>query len=273
MRTIAQISDLHFGSHDPAIARCLLESIGEAKPDLVVLSGDLTQRARHSEFTLARLFVEQIKQPVLIVPGNHDIPLYNLLHRFLSPLEKFRRHIAPAALSDDWYCDKELAVLGLNTARSLTWKSGRVSFNQMALIRRAFSAVPQTAWKVVVTHHPVAAAHGEARIEVAGRSLLALRAIADAGVHLLLSGHHHRPASGHIDTELVLNNSVLVVHAGTAVSTRTRAQEGNSYNLICLDGAHATIDIVEWDGAKFLRTRRSKFGLDSSAGRIEPEGQ
>src|SRR5438477_1801758 len=118
MRTIAHISDLHFGSHDTAIARCLLESIGDAKPDLVVLSGDLTQRARHSEFVQARHFVEQIEQPVLIVPGNHDIPLYNLLHRFLSPLEKFRHHMAPTALTNDWYCDEELAVLGLNTARS-----------------------------------------------------------------------------------------------------------------------------------------------------------
>jgi len=273
MRTIAHISDLHFGSHDPAIAHCLLDSIVDGKPDLVVLSGDLTQRARHGEFVQTRHFVEQIKQPVLIVPGNHDIPLYNLLHRFLSPLEKFRRHITPAALAGDWYCDDELAVLGLNTARSLTWQSGRVSFNQMALIRRAFSPVPSTAWKVLVTHHPVAAAHGEARIEVAGRALLALRAAVDAGVHLLLSGHHHRPASGHVDTELVLNNSVLVVHAGTAVSTRTRGHSANSYNLICLDGSHAAVEVLEWQQGKFQQVRRSKFAMDPAAGRIQPDGE
>jgi 3',5'-cyclic AMP phosphodiesterase CpdA len=271
MRTIAHISDLHFGSHEPAIARSLLGSIRDQKPDLVVLSGDLTQRARDGEFAQARHFLEQIDQPVLIVPGNHDIPLYNLLHRFLSPLEKYRHHIAPAALAGDWYCDDQLAVLGLNTARSLTWSSGRVSFNQMALIRRAFAAAPQSAWKVVVTHHPVAAAHGEARIEVAGRALFALRAIADAGVHLLLSGHHHRSVSGHADTELVLKNSVLVVHAGTAVSTRTRANEPNSYNLICLDASHVNIHVLHWAGTKFEQARRSKFVLDPSAGRINPD--
>lgn len=272
MRTIAHISDLHFGSHEPAIARCLLDGIRGAKPDLVVLSGDLTQRARTSEFIQARHFLGRIGRPVLIVPGNHDIPLYNLFHRFLSPLEKYHRHIAPAALADDWYCDDELAVLGLNTARSLTWKSGRVSHNQMALIRRAFAAAPQVAWKILVTHHPVAAAHGEARIEVAGRAPLALRAVVDAGVHLLLSGHHHRSASGHADTELVLDNSVLVVHAGTAISTRTRAHEGNSYNLICLDHSHAVIDVLEWNGSNFDHARRSKFALDRT-GHIKPEAQ
>ena len=270
MRLIAHISDLHFGRHDPGTADALIDQINDAHPDLVVLSGDLTQRARMNEFIQARHFLERISRPVLIVPGNHDIPLYNLVHRFFSPLRKFQRHIPSGIGGNDWYSHQELAVLGLNTARSLTWKSGRVSLDQMSLIRRAFAHIPEIAWRIVVTHHPIAGAHGEPRIELAGRSVLALRAIADAGVHILLSGHHHRPVSGHASCELVLNNAILVVHAGTAVSTRTRDDEGNSYNLIRLDGAHASIETMKWcAGSGFQPNGRAKYQL--RAGHMEPE--
>ena len=272
MRVIAHISDLHFGSHDPGLAAHLISEIGRTRPDLVILSGDLTQRARSGEFAQARHFIDAIAPPVLIVPGNHDIPLYNLMHRFLRPLEKFRRHVSPAAVADDWHCDDEIAVLGLNTARSLTWKSGRVSVEQMGLIRRAFAHAPDAAWKIVVTHHPIASAHGEARVDLAGRSMLALRAVADAGVHLLLSGHHHHPVSGDVSPELVLHDRVLVVHAGTAISTRTRGGHGNSYNLIRLDGAHVAIELREWsDEWGFHALRTSKYIFDSRAGQLQPE--
>jgi 3',5'-cyclic AMP phosphodiesterase CpdA len=270
MRLIAHISDLHFGRHDPGIADALVDEISDKHPDLVVLSGDLTQRARMNEFVQARRFLDRIAQPVLVVPGNHDIPLYNLAHRFFSPLRKFQRHIPSGIGGNDWYSDHELAVLGLNTARGLTFKSGRVSLNQMTLIRRGFAHIPDTAWRIVVTHHPIASPHGEARIELAGRSVLALRAIADAGVHLLLSGHHHHPVSGHASTELMLNNAILVVHAGTAVSTRTRDGEENSYNLIRLDGAHASVETMKWrPDSGFQPIDRARYGL--RAGHMEPE--
>ena len=270
MRLLAHISDLHFGRHDAAIVDALIAQFGETSPHLVVLSGDLTQRARSVEFAQAKHFIERIRAPVVIVPGNHDIPLYNLMHRFFSPLEKYRRHIREAT-SGEWYVDDELAVLGLNTARSLTFKSGRVSIDQMGRIRRCFEHVPQAAWKIVVTHHPIASAHGEPRIELAGRNMLALRAIGDAGVHLLLSGHHHRPASGHPATDLILRETMLVVHAGTAVSTRTREGEGNSYNLVRLDGTHATVDVMRWNGRhSFEAARRSRYRL-TNRGHLESE--
>lgn len=271
MRLVAHISDLHFGRHDAAIVDALIAQFGEMCPHLVVLSGDLTQRARSSQFAQAKHFINRIKAPVVIVPGNHDIPLYNMMHRFFSPLDKYRRHIRESSTSGEWYADHELAVLGLNTARGLTWKSGRVSIDQMGLIRRCFEHVPQAAWKIVVTHHPIASAHGEPRIELAGRAMLALRAIADAGVHLLLSGHHHRPASGYPATDLVLHETMLVVHAGTAVSTRTREGEGNSYNLVCVDGPHATVDVMRWNGRHaFEPARRSRYRLNNR-GHLESE--
>lgn len=270
MRLVAHISDLHFGRHDAAIVDALIAQFGEMRPHLVVLSGDLTQRARSAEFAQAKHFIDRITAPVVIVPGNHDIPLYNVMHRFFSPLDKYRRHIREAS-NGEWYVDDELAVLGLNTARSLTWKAGRVSIDQMGLIRRCFEHVPQAAWRIVVTHHPIASAHGEPRIELAGRATLALRAIADAGVHLLLSGHHHRPTSGHPASDLLVHETVLVVHAGTTVSTRTCEGEGNSYNLVCLDGPHATVDVMRWNGRHaFEPARRSRYRLNSR-GHLETE--
>jgi len=261
MRTIAHISDLHFGRHDPRKVEALWRSLDESQPDLVAVSGDLTQRARRREFVQARRFLDQIAPPVIVVPGNHDLPLYNPARRFLQPLAKYNRFIAPAGLSDCFFADNEMAVLGLNTARRSSWKGGRVSIEQMAMIRRAFAHLPPELWKVLVTHHPVASAHGEARVELAGRSMLAIRAVADAGVQLLLSGHHHRPASGEASAELVLNKTVLVVHAGTAVSTRTRGAEGNSYNLIRLLGREVSVVVMEWSDQGFREARTARYAL------------
>lgn len=262
MRKIAHISDLHFGRHDPRKVDGLLASLSDNNPDLVAVSGDLTQRARAREFTQARHFLDCIRQPIIVVPGNHDVPLYDVRRRLLKPLGKFNRHIAPVGLSDSFFVDGEMAVLGLNTPRRFVWKGGRVSLEQMAHIRQIFSHLKAGVWKVLITHHPVASPHGEARVELAGRSMLALRAAASAGVHLLLSGHHHRPVSGEPSAEPVLDGSVLVVHAGTAVSTRTREAAGNSYNLIRLETGTVSVRIMAWNEAgSFQEIQENLYSL------------
>lgn len=127
------------------------------------------------------------------VPGNHDVPLYDVLRRFLSPLTRYKRFI------DDVLCPYHelpgLAVLGINTARSLTLSEGRISHEQMDFIRETFSRVDPAAMKVLVTHHPLLAFPvGEELTSAAGRSERALDVAAEAGVDLLLAGHHHRVA-------------------------------------------------------------------------------
>ena len=259
MRTIAHISDLHFGRHDAGKVDALCHWLEQQRPTLVAISGDLTQRARGREFAQAKHFLDRIAQPIIVVPGNHDLPLYNPARRFFKPLSKYNRYIAPAGLSDCFFADDEMAVLGLDTARRSSWKGGRVSFDQMAMIRRAFAHLPPEPWKVLVTHHPVASAHGEARVELAGRSMLAIRAVADAGIHLLLSGHHHLPVSGEANAELVLNKTVLVVHAGTAVSTRTRGAEGNSFNMIRLGRGEVWVAVMQWREDGFHEARKTRY--------------
>jgi 3',5'-cyclic AMP phosphodiesterase CpdA len=244
MRTIAQISDLHFGRHSTTAAEDLLASLAANVPDLVVISGDFTQRARRAEFIQARHFLDQIPQPKLVVPGNHDMPLYDLLGRFMTPFAKYHHYVSPVGLKGDLFRDEEIAVLGLNTARRFTHKSGRISMEQIAHIRRTFSDAPPEVFKALATHHPLGFPSGERPLELAGRSAPALEAIAAAGVHLLMSGHHHRALSGDRDIGIGAKGSVLIVHAGTAISTRIRGSEGNSYNLIRVTGKHLSISVM-----------------------------
>ena len=256
MRTVAHISDLHFGRHSPTIVEDLLQSVHANRPDLVALSGDFTQRARRAEFAQAVRFLNRIPQPKLVVPGNHDVPLYNLFHRFFSPFAKYERYVTPLGHAGGLFRDDEIAVLGLNTARRLTGKHGRISHEQIAQIGRVFREVPGEVFKAVVTHHPLGMPTGETPLDLAGRSLLALKAIADARVHLLLSGHHHRALSGSM-TEISGAGSVLILHAGTAVSTRLRGGEANSYNLVEIAPERASIRVMAWRAGHGFEQSRS----------------
>ena len=249
MRAIAHLSDLHFGRHDPAKADALLESLAHIGPDIVAVSGDLTQRAKGREFEAARKFLDAIAQPKLVVPGNHDVPLFNLFKRWRKAFTHYDRHIAPASLPGGLFADDEIALLGINTARRLTWKNGRISYEQMGRIQATLGPLPDNVWKILVTHHPLAFAEGQSSVSLAGRSEPALRSIEQAGVHVLLSGHHHHPASGAVDAELIDHEALLVIHAGTAISTRTRDSHENSYNLIQTNGDRLTVKVMEWSAS------------------------
>jgi len=224
MPRLIHLSDLHFGAHDPRLVEGVERKVKEAAPDLVVISGDFTQRARTEQFQDACRFLERLRDAgheVLAVPGNHDVPLYDVFRRFLSPLTRYMRYI------DDTLCPLQeipgATVLGINTARSLTFKDGRISEEQMTFIRQTFDRTDPQATRILVTHHPLFALQvGEGMTPAVGRSELALDAIGDAGVDMLLAGHNHH-ASIHNARELVTRaGPSLVIQAGTATSTRAR---------------------------------------------------
>src|SRR5471032_3307632 len=139
MRTIVHLSDLHFGRVDQSLLRPLQELVASLAPDVVVVSGDLTQRARTEEFKAARAFLDTLPVPQIVVPGNHDIPLYNVASRFLAPLRKYTRYVTLDMAPQ--YVDDEIAVLCVNTARSLTFKDGRINHDQIAQIRQRLGAL------------------------------------------------------------------------------------------------------------------------------------
>ena len=252
MARLVHLSDLHFGAHDEELVAAVERRIDDLKPDLIVISGDFTQRARTEQFKEACAFLERIRDrghEVLGVPGNHDVPLYDVLRRFLSPLTRYRRYI------DETLCPfvelSGVAVLGINTARSLTFKDGRISKEQVAFIREVFSRTDPEATRVLVTHHPLFAVPVGEEIERAvGRQELALDAIEEAGVDLLLAGHAHH-ASTHDASELVTRSGgALVVQAGTATSTRVREQE-QSFNTIDIEAGRVTVTVNAWTGEAF----------------------
>src|SRR5215218_8429889 len=252
MARLVHLSDLHFGAHDDRLVEGVEQSVRELKPDLVVVSGDFTQRARTEQFKEACEFLERLREgghEVIGVPGNHDVPLYDVLRRFFSPLTRYRRFI------DETLCPfiemPGVAVLGINTARSLTFKDGRVSDDQVQFIRETFARTDPDVTRVLVTHHPLFALKvGEEMTPAIGRQELALDAIEEAGVDLVLAGHNHH-ASTHDASELATRSGgTLVVQAGTATSTRVRDQQ-QSFNTIDIDGGRVTLTLHAWAGDAF----------------------
>ena len=271
MACLIHLSDLHFGAHDARLVEAVEQRIHEEQPDLVVISGDFTQRARTEQFKQACAFLERLRDAghdVLGVPGNHDVPLYDVLRRFLSPLTRYKRYI------DDELCPvHELpgtSVLGINTARSLTFKDGRVSHEQMEFIRYTFARGNPQSMRILVTHHPLFAlpvGDGPELGKAVGRQELALDAIADAGVDVLLAGHNHR-ASAHHATDLVTRaGPALVIQAGTATSTRLRDEE-QSFNRIDIDGDSVTLTVQSWAGTKFASADAQRFVREGDHWRI-----
>ena len=258
MARIAHLSDVHFGAHDPAVVAGAEAWLAEHRPDLVVISGDFTQRARVEQYREAGAFLDRLEAAglkTLGVPGNHDVPLYDVVRRFARPLARYRRYIDDELCP--WFESDRLAVLGINTARSLTIKDGRINRAQMELIRSRFADVPDDRTRVLVTHHPLFAMPivEEGLSKVVGRHEEAIEAVCEAGVHILLAGHFHRSFSGSAREMVKKAGPALVIQAGTATSTRLRAGETQSFNLIhARRNDEVDLQVVEWDGAAFHRT-------------------
>ncbi|MGZ8260578.1 MAG: metallophosphoesterase family protein [Caldimonas sp.] len=264
MRTVVHLSDLHFGRTDPKLIEPLLAAIGSIRPDVVVVSGDLTQRARKRQFEEARDFLARIRWPQVVVPGNHDVPLYRVWERFLSPLGKYRR-IVQSDLEPS-FVDGEIAVLGVNTARSLTFKGGRINEEQMTSIQRRLAPLGDAVTKVVVTHHPFDLPDQKGNVALVGRAGEAMAVFARCGVDLLLAGHFHKSESGSSeDRHPFAGYSALVVAAGTATSTRGRGEE-NSFNVVRIERDVIVVERWIWnaEAATFRHDRGDRFAREGS---------
>jgi 3',5'-cyclic AMP phosphodiesterase CpdA len=259
MRTLVHLSDLHFGRVDEQLLAPLRARITSIAPDLVVVSGDLTQRAREKQFEDAARFLGTLPHPQLVVPGNHDVPLHNLYKRFVAPLKSYRRHVGEDL--EPFYLDDEIAVVGINTARSLAWKNGRINEEQLSLLKSRFDPLASSVTKVVVTHHPFDLPQDEERSEVVGRARAALRVFAACGVDFLLSGHMHAVHAGSTASNYQLGDyAALSIHAGTTTSTRGRG-EPNSFNALHINGDELQLDSYAWNSAtcEFLLSASKMF--------------
>ncbi|NYE61063.1 3',5'-cyclic AMP phosphodiesterase CpdA [Duganella sp. 1224] len=244
MRTIVHLSDLHFGRVDQDLLRPLQELVTRLAPDVVVVSGDLTQRARTEEFKAARAWLDTLPGPQIVVPGNHDIPLYNVASRFLTPLRKYTRYVTLDLAPE--YVDDEIAVLGINTARSLTFKDGRVNQAQLAQMRQRMQAVGPEHTRIIVTHHPFDLPATFDPDDLVDRAPMAMRAFAECGVDVLLAGHLHASHAGNSAQRYKIEGyAALVVQAGTATSTRGRG-ESNSFNVLRVNPDDVQVERYSW---------------------------
>lgn len=249
MRSLVHLSDLHFGRIDATIIAPLIRSVTEIKPDVIAISGDLTQRAREEQFRKAREFLDALPRvPQIVVPGNHDVPLYNVFQRFAAPLVKFRRHITNDLRP--FFADSEIAVLGLNTARSLTFKYGRINERQMAHTRERLCDLSNEITKIIVTHHPFDVPEGHDERDLVGRAQLAMQTLVACGADVLLAGHLHVSATSRTaERYQTSGHSALVVQAGTATSTRGRG-ETNSFNVLRIQHPHIKVTRFAWQSER-----------------------
>jgi 3',5'-cyclic AMP phosphodiesterase CpdA len=266
MRPIVHLSDLHFGTEEPCLADAVLAEVAALKPNVVVVTGDLTQRARRHEFADARRFLDAITAPRVVVPGNHDIPLYNVGARFGWPLHRYHKFVSTEMKPT--FADGEIAVAGVNTARSNTWKDGRVSVEDIAWLRDYFAAQPVGAFKILAAHHPFIPPAGDPDAPLVGRAVRALRALASVGCHLILAGHLHQGYAGDVQSSHEdVERSILVVQAGTAISHRRRG-DPNAFNVLTIDGVHLQLVVRAWTGREFAPSTTSEYQYDDAAGWI-----
>ena len=269
MARIAHLSDIHFGAHDAKIVSATEAWLQQRQPDLVIISGDFTQRARIDQFREASAYLNRLRAAgfrVLAVPGNHDVPLYDVMRRFAAPLARYKRYIDSDLCP--WFENQEVAVLGINTARSLTIKDGRINHDQIAMMQDRFAAVPRHKTRILVTHHPLFAmpiGEGGELSEAVGRHDDAVAAVCRAGVHIALAGHFHRTYAEAARKMVESAGTALVMQAGTATSTRLRNSELQSFNWI---HAHRNneieLQVIAWDGQGFRRGSHVRYDYDGS---------
>jgi len=238
MIRILHISDLHFGPHYlPKVGEALQRIAVELEPDVIVASGDFTQRAKAMQFAAAAEFLQRLPAaPRVVVPGNHDIPLYRVKERILEPYALYRKYISPE-LEGEWHPDGAV-IVGLNTTNPLrAIVNGRIRSSHLERCRRAFEMAPAGAVRIVVAHHHFAPAPDYEGGQVMPRARSALDLFAELNVDLILGGHLHR---AYIGSSLDVypgrhrEHGIIIVQAGTATSRRGRARERekNTFNMV-----------------------------------------
>jgi len=263
VRTIFHISDVHFGPpHLPAVSDGVIELIEERRPDVVVLSGDLTQRAKPVQFREAREFVDRIPVPTIVVPGNHDVPLFRFWERIFTPFGAYRKHFGTEL--EPTYRDDELLVVGINTAFNWTWKDGRITLHRLLEVGEVFEQIPESVFKVVVAHHHLIPPPNFGTQRVLANAYEAIDLFSTCGVDLILSGHLHQAYIGSSEEFYPKGRPpVVILHSGTTTSSRGRGGERarNTCNWIEVGPLSMNVSHLRWhpDRGRFLEQSRHQY--------------
>lgn len=268
MSLLLQISDTHFGTERPPVVDALKRLAHALRPDLVVLSGDVTQRARHRQFQRARDFMQALSVPaVLTIPGNHDLPLFNLMERVLRPYAAYQ-----AAMGEDLepsFSSSDILVLGVNATRARRHIDGEISDAQVQRVAQQLRAAASMQLRVVVTHQPVDVIRAEDEINLLHGAADAVRSWSAAGADIIMGGHIHLPFARPLALRYPgLARTTWIVQAGTAVSRRVRRGTPNSVNILRYAAGAATplCSVERWDFVAafgdFMRVETFDIALD-----------
>ncbi len=277
MSVLMQISDPHFGTEVRPVVEALLHLARTQTPRLVVLSGDITQRARHAQFEAAAQFVRRLDLPYLVVPGNHDVPLFNLAARLFVPYRGYRRCFGPEL--EPVVETPDLLVIGLNTTSRWRHTDGAVTARQIDRSCRLLREASPQQLRIVVTHQPMHVVRPVDEGNLLHGARNAAVAWADAGADLLLGGHIHLPYVRSLRERFdALRRVVWVVQAGTALSTRTRDGVPNSVNIVRREPHEApgecTVERWDYDGeaTAFRLMVTQTLALDRAPVKPDPRG-
>ncbi|MBI3536384.1 MAG: metallophosphoesterase [Chloroflexi bacterium] len=252
MTTILHLSDLHFGpGHNAQLAQLILNDIAALNPDMVIISGDFTMRARPHEYEHARDFLQKISKPLLTIPGNHDQPLVPITERLTRAYARYQEYIHPTV---DAACARAgIFAIGVNDNRPIL-PGGFWSRAQREWIETQARAAQKDAVKILATHHQVDWS-GMVRPLGFWFPARALQFLARNGVEIVLNGHTHVPSA------VQSREGIVIARAGTATSSRTRHGNRNAYNLIAIDPHEIRVTVREYDlsRGKFADAREWKF--------------
>ena len=273
MNVLLQISDPHFGTEQAPVVEALLDLIRSVRPSVLVVSGDITQRARRAQFAAAKAFLDEIAIPnVVIVPGNHDIPLYNLAARALQPYGNYRR-----AFGDDLeplHQSNSLLVIGLNTTRPRRHKDGELSDEQIERVARLLRRATPEQLRIVVTHQPVHVIRDKDIANLLHGHERAVRVWSEAGADIMMGGHIHLPYMRPLSERFRdLPRETWAIQAGTATSRRVRDDIPNSVNLLHYPTDEAQCCRAErWDfqseAGRFANVANVEIQLDRATSKV-----
>ena len=245
MTRLLHMSDIHFGEEDGPLVEAATAFALDQAPDLMVVSGDLTQYGREEQFQAAGAWLKRLPKPLMVTPGNHDTPWFGLWQRMTRPFGRYERWIGRAA--SERFDSPDLAAYALNSARGwqirANWSKGEVSMSQGLAVERRFAEAPPSALRVVVCHHPLVEAAGGPMTGATRGGRGAARRIAGAGVDLVLSGHVHTPF---VQPLPFGDGLTYAVGAGT-LSLRLRG-EAPGFNVIDVIGREAVVTSMVWTG-------------------------
>ena len=247
---LIHLSDLHFGCDRNDVVENLLQSIAPLEPDLVVISGDITERARPSQFRMARAFLRRISVPWLCVPGIHDLPVFNLLSRFVTPFRGYKQFIHPR--TEVGWIGQGVAIYGLNTTQRIQSSLRPFRTRLLKATRAFFASAPADFRKILVVHQP--------RLP-----------FFEIDVDLILCSHLSH-GSKRVTVVPGRVRDTVVIAAGTAISKR-ETDDTNSFNEIIVERDRFHLRVHRWNAQNFVPGLWLEYPYHSldSASPLSPE--